>query len=337
MTVTHAPDAAKLEVLKRLQTPTLEIDLSAIPRDVTAPEVRQLVIDATEDKRWVFYPGEAEARARLKTLRDQRDAALYAALEQERNEKRRLDAALEAARVAAHAEHLRKIEEANANFRAGTAAQKLTFLAGKLSKPVTAWPAILGQDVRGASAIKVSTRIWQADVFRRHIHRQRARQASPTVSVESVAGWLVQRYAIAATESTSVRVAVWDFLSALERVGYLRRRVRQEFEIIRDVLGNETEVPRPPVKAKALESATRGYCWARGGADASQFWSAVRKTGVHVSPGEATLLLTAWQAPRLRMSNVETYAQTVAARLGIPAEKVVELLAAAGVLERGLA
>ncbi|WMY08662.1 hypothetical protein [Paraburkholderia phenoliruptrix] len=67
-------------------------------------------------------------------------------------------------------------------------------------------------------------------------------------------------------------------------------------------------VPRPPAKAKALEFATRGYCWARGGADASQFWSAVRKTGVHVSPSEATLLLTAWQAPRLRMSNVETRA-----------------------------
>lgn len=136
--------------------------------------------------------------------------------------------------------------------------------------------------------------------------------------------------------SRAVRVAVWDFLSALERVGSLRRRMRQKFEMIRDVLGNETEVPRPPVKAKALEFATRGYCCARGGTDASQFCSAVRKTCVHVSPAEGTLLLIAWQAPRLGMSNVETYPQTVAARLSIAAEKAVELLAAAGVIKRGL-
>ncbi|SIT46181.1 conserved hypothetical protein [Paraburkholderia ribeironis] len=54
VTVTHEPDALKLEVLKRLQTPTLEIDLSAVPRDVTALEVRRRVLDATEGKRWVF-------------------------------------------------------------------------------------------------------------------------------------------------------------------------------------------------------------------------------------------------------------------------------------------
>ncbi|WGS45257.1 hypothetical protein LFL97_21145 [Burkholderia sp. JSH-S8] len=159
----------------------MEIDLSAVPRDVTAPEVQRLVLDATESKRWVFYPGEAEARGRLKALRNQRNAAAYAAFEQEHREERRRDAALNAARADARANHLVKIENANACFRAGTPAQKLEFLEGKLGKPVTAWPAILGHDVRGASAIKVSTRIWQADVFRRHIHRQRKR-LSPAVS-----------------------------------------------------------------------------------------------------------------------------------------------------------
>lgn len=234
VTVTHEPDAPKLEALKRLQTPTLEIDLSAVPRDVTAHEVRRLVLDAAEGKRWVFYPGEAEARAYLKALRTQRDAAFSAALERERQEERRF----EAARAAARVERLRKIERANACFRDSTAAQKLTFLEAKLGKSVNAWPASLGHEVRGGSAFRVSTRIWQADVFRKYIHGQRTRHPNLRVTVEAVAEWLVQRYAIASTDSTFVRVAVWDFLSALERVGHLRRRVRQEFEILRDVLSH---------------------------------------------------------------------------------------------------
>lgn len=336
VTVTHKPDAPKLEALKRLQTATLEIDLSAVPRDVTAPEVRRLVLDATGGKHWVFYPGEAEARARLKALRNQRNAVFYAALEQERQEERRLDAALNAARADARADRLVRIEKANARFRAATPARKLAFLAEKLGKPVTAWPAILGHDVRGASAIKVSTRVWQADVFRRHVHRQRALQLNPKVTVEAVADWLVERYDIASTESTSVRVAVWDFLSVLERADYLRRRVRQDFEILRDVLGDETEVLNPEAKARALETATHGYCWARGG-DTSQFWSAVRKTGVHVAPSDATMLLRAWQDPGLRMSNEAAYARSVATRLRIPVEKAVELLVVAGLFVRGVA
>jgi hypothetical protein len=307
------------------------------------------VLAATQGKRWVFYPGQEEAQARLKALRKQRDAASqaaqkvlpteqdaesYPALEEVYARERRLDAELAEARAVARGQHLWKIEKANAAFRAATVTQKLAFLADKLGKPVTAWPAIIGHDVRGVSAINVSTRIWQADVFRRHILRQRARHAIPTVNVETVADWLVQRYDIESTKSTSVRVAVWDFLSVLERADYLRRRMRQEFEILRDVLGDEIEVPSTEAKASALERATRGYRWARGCGDASQFWSAVRNTGVHVSPSDATMLLRAWQAPSLRMSNEAVYAKNVAVMLRIPVEKAVELLAAAGVFVR---
>lgn len=159
------------------------------------------------------------------------------------------------------ADRLVKIEKANARFRSATPAQKVAFLTAKLGKPVTSWPAILGHEVRGASAINVSTRIWQADVFRRHILRQRARNPNQRVTVEAVADWLIERYGIASSESTSVRVAVWDFLSTLERADYLRRCVRQEFEILRDVLGDETRVPSPEAKAKALGSQRRFSGW----------------------------------------------------------------------------
>ncbi|HIE1299428.1 MULTISPECIES: competence protein CoiA family protein [Burkholderia] len=336
VTVTHEPDLLKLEALKRLQTPALEIDLSAAPRAVTVPEARRLVIDAIENKRWLFYPGETEAKAQLTALRNQRDAAAYAALDEVYREERRLDVALNAARADAIADRLMKIEKNNARFRSATPAEKLAFLTAKLGTPVTAWPAILGHNVRGASAIKVSTRIWQADVFRRHILRQRARNPHQSVTVEEVADWLIERNDIALSESTSVRVAVWDFLSVLERADYLRRRVRQEFEILRDVLGDETQVPSQEAKARTLETVTHGYCWARAAADVSQFWSAVRKTGVHVAPSDATTLLRAWQEPRHRISNEAVYAQSVATRLRIPVEKAVELLAAAGVFVRAV-
>ncbi|VVD61118.1 hypothetical protein PEP31012_00106 [Pandoraea eparura] len=337
VTVTHEPDRPKLEALKRLQTPALEIDLSAVPRDVTASEVRRLVLDAAEGKCWLFYPREAEARARLEALRNRRDAAEYASLDEVYREERRLDAALNAARADAITDRLVKIEMANARFRSATSAQKLAFLVTKLGKPVTAWPAILGHDVRGGSAIKVSTRIWQADVFRRHILRRRARNPNQRITVEAVADWLIERYDIASSESTSVRVAVWDYFSALEQADYLRRCVRQEFEILWDVLGDETRVPSSDAKARASKTAPLGYCWARGDVDTSRFWSAVRKTGVHVAPSEATILLNTWQEPGRRMSNEAAYAQSVATTLRISVEKAVELLAAAGVFVRAVA
>ena len=246
VTVTHEPDKAKLEALKRLQTPTLEIDLSAVPRDAKAPDVRKLVLEATKGKRWVFYPGEAEARAQLKVLRNQRDAASYVALEQQRLVQHQPDAALDAARADGRTdgrtERLQTIERANACYRDSNDDRKLAFLEHKLGKPETMWPRIFGLEVRGASAIGVSTRIWQADVFRRYIHGRGARDMKPRLTVEWVADWLVQRYAVASTESTTVRVAAGDFLSALERVGYLRRRLSKEFEFLWDVLGDEADL-----------------------------------------------------------------------------------------------
>ncbi|WP_322045791.1 competence protein CoiA family protein [Paraburkholderia sp. J67] len=242
VTVTHEVDAPKRETLKRLGAPTLEIDQSAVPRNVTAPELRRRVLDAIEGKRWVFYPGEAEAWAQLNALRQQSDAvsraASHAVVDQQRQGQRRQEAALNAARADTQAERLRMIASANAAFRSATSERQLAFLEQKLGKPVTTWPASIGQDVRGAEAIPASTRIWQADVFRRYIHGRGARY-HPRVSVEPVADWLVQRYAIASTELTSVRDAVWNFLSALGRAGYLRRGERLEFDIIRDVLGDD--------------------------------------------------------------------------------------------------
>ncbi|MDW4746746.1 hypothetical protein NQ344_26820, partial [Escherichia coli] len=85
-----------------------------------------------ENKRWLFYPGETEAKAQLTALRNQRDAAAYAALDEVYREERRLDVALNAARADAIADRLMKIEKNNARFRSATPAEKLAFLTAKL-------------------------------------------------------------------------------------------------------------------------------------------------------------------------------------------------------------
>lgn len=123
----------------------------------------------------------------------------------------------------------------------------------------------------------------------------------------------------------------------LERVGYLRWRVRQEFEILRDELGTETQVPSPEAKTMALETATRGLIWSQDLADESQFWSAVRKTAVHVAPGEARMLISAWRDARLRRANAAAYTRSVATTLRIPVETAVEFLTKAGVFVRVVA
>ncbi len=47
--------------------------------------------------------------------------------------------------------------------------------------------------------------------------------------------------------------------------------------------------------------------------------------------------MTAWQAPRLRMTNEAAHAESVVTRLRIAVEKAVELLATAGVFVRTVA
>ncbi|MFM0629344.1 hypothetical protein [Paraburkholderia xenovorans] len=72
--------------------------------------------------------------------------------------------------------------------------------------------------------MKAHTRIWQADVFRKFIHGQRSLRSNPVLTVDGVAEWMTHRYAVLPAASTSLRVAVWDFLRVLEEAAIFAGR-----------------------------------------------------------------------------------------------------------------
>ncbi|GAB7536103.1 competence protein CoiA family protein [Burkholderia sp. 3C] len=335
VTVTHKPEKPKLEVLRRLQVPTLEIDLSSAPRDATAHEIRNLVLSASERKRWAFYPGQVEAIEELNRMQRQRDLEAYDELVREEQEERRLNVARTEAHADKLAEIFKRTERIHATFRALPPRQKLEFLEDELGKPAVFWPAILGQSVRGADAIRVPSRIWQADVFREYILGRKSRGALALVKLEEIADWLHERYEIPAANSRPVRVALWHFLSGLERADYLSKLNGQQFKVLRDRLGDESRIPTLEEKARIQEEALRGCQWSSRKPDIGKFRQTVRDMGIFISPGvERDILLELQEQATCWRYIPESYAKLTAWRIELPVELVVGLLTSAGVFVR---
>lgn len=324
--VTHEPDGNKLAQLDRLAIPALEIDLSDVARDVTIDALTRRIVDTVAGKRWLFYPGWAEARAVFDARRREEEARLEedgaeiaAEYARERALARRERAAAAAQRDAAR----RKIERANKLFRQAPDAGKTEFLAGKLGLAEQDWPLLFGSKVRWASAVKAHARIWQADVFRRFIYRQRGKRTASELTVECVAEWLTQRYDVLPSASRSLPVAVWDFMSLLAKHGYLRRNSGQEFEILKDVLPEQERLaPTHPQSPAAL--ATRGLFWSRSLGDEMQIYLAAEQAGVRPDAAMQSLMA------RVYLDSVAEYAHRVSVALRLSLEQTVEFLVAAG-------
>jgi len=63
--VTHGVDREKLQRIRQLDTPTLEIDLSTMGGRLTREQFRDLVVDQIVGKRWVHHPALAGRRRAL--------------------------------------------------------------------------------------------------------------------------------------------------------------------------------------------------------------------------------------------------------------------------------
>ncbi|WP_238467391.1 competence protein CoiA family protein [Paraburkholderia tagetis] len=325
--VTHEVDAYKLAQLERLATPALAIDLSDVERDVTVDALTERIVETAAGKRWLFYPGWAEALAIL----DARLKEDEARLAEEEAEAAAAFAAERATVLARQAAARLKVERANELFRQAPDADKMEFLARKLTLAERDWPTVLGGSVRCASSVKARTRIWQADVFRKFIHGQRSLRSRPALTVDAVAAWLTQRYAVLPTASTSLRVAVRDFLCLLETHGYLRRKVSEEFEILKDALSVPGQTPRYVLHPAA--AATRGLFWTRNYLDESKVSFAAEQSGVSLSLDAARRLIGNSSFASISRTEAE-FAHSVSVAFQLPLEKAAEFLVAAGIFVR---
>lgn len=323
--VTNEPDPHKLAQLERIGMPALEINLSHVDREITVEALSHQIIDTVIGKRWLFYPGWTEALSILETRLKEEEAEAATGYARERAVVRRERAAA----LAQQATIRRQLDRANEVFRSATAADKKAFLARKLGLAEREWPPVLGGAVRGASSVNASARIWQTDVFRKFIYGQRSLRDKPTVTVQTVAEWLTHRYAVSPAASTRLRVAVWDFLSALETHGYLFRRMRQEFEILKDVLPGHEQRGHTLHPAVAV---TRGLLWSSNHVEESELYLASEQTGIPLSP-EAVRHLKASRLVAVTRSEAE-FTRSVSAALRVSLERTVEFLVAAGIFVR---
>ncbi|WP_185702635.1 competence protein CoiA family protein [Burkholderia sp. Bp8991] len=333
--VTHEPDNDKLVQLDRLAMPALEIDLSDVARDVTVDALTHRILDTVAAKRWLFYPGWAEAQAQLDARLAEEEAEFAAEHARERAQERRehdLARRERAAELARQAAGRRKREAAYERFRQALEAEKQAFVAWKLGLAEREWPPVFGSPVRGAASVPALARTWQADVFRKFIQGQRSLRSAPALSVEVVAEWLTERYAVLPAASTSLRVAVWDFLSLLETHGYLRRRVRQEFEILKDALLAPGEF-EPTHALHPAAAATRGLFWSHNYVDQEQLHLAAEQTGVRLPHDVMRRMRGRHSAAGAPLSEAE-YTHSVSVALRLPLGQTVEFLVAAGFFVR---
>lgn len=62
ITVTHGVDDDKLVKIRKLGKPSLEIDLSSTPRNITREELKKIIADETTCKQWLYQPRRSKVQ-----------------------------------------------------------------------------------------------------------------------------------------------------------------------------------------------------------------------------------------------------------------------------------
>lgn len=250
--VTHFSNKAKKAKLTALQIPAVEVDLSDVPRVVTAADLKVRLLDSVEDKSWLYYPGLSDAEATLREVREQQSVTEEVAERRTARGAKKLDERdrpyvrnpwfsdwHENRRLSPSQQ--RKIEAANLSFRNSPEPRKLAFLTAKLGINALRWPSLLNAPVMWEDSLGVSRRIWQADVFRRFVRGALAStgNACQELNVGAITKWLSSRYDFPLGSDIRVRVAVLAYLRWLEEQGYLRRVSESDFVALYDDLPRE--------------------------------------------------------------------------------------------------
>ncbi|NKA95826.1 hypothetical protein GO283_04380 [Ralstonia solanacearum] len=250
--VTHFSNKGKKAKLNALQIPAVEVDLSDVPRSVTADDLKSRLLDAVDEKSWLYYPGLVEAEEKLREMRGQQSETNKVATRQTARRDKELEernrSPIESPWSGDWGENRRlspsqrrKVEAANRNFFNSPEPRKLAFVTAKLGINALKWPSLLDVAVMWDDVLGVSRRIWQADIFRRFVRDALAapQDIDQELNVGVVTKWLSSRYGFHPALDIRVRVAVLAYLQWLGERGYLRRLSESEFVAVREALPAE--------------------------------------------------------------------------------------------------
>lgn len=214
MYFTHRVDQVKREKLAKMGLPSLEVDLSNLDISSGFQAVRQRVLHDVENKEWLFYPGERDAKASLikelaaeiEKLNQEYDARV--ADEKNKAEERRRAAEQGPPEVA----------EANEKYRLLPDSEKERLLRQSLS--ITGpWPYFLERPSAACSAIASPPRLWQAALFSRFVYRN-AKPGSK-LYLATLVKWVIGRFGLVENRRSEATAAVRMYLGYLKGCGFL--------------------------------------------------------------------------------------------------------------------
>lgn len=232
--VTHFCDEEKIRRIEQLGLPVVELDLSHLKPPITMADLRTWVVQLLGRKKWLVNPRRIELQ---KAAEEEAKANLQRILTEE-------------------AKWAPNKGIWDRRYKTWTCAEKLDYALNRLRLTEGEIPAYLNHKTRGDRAFPCNRRVWQTAVFADFIYRK-----VPPLSVSAgyVAEWLADGFEIADPYPYALKVAIWDFLSNLERVGCLERTHRQEFTIRLNSI--------PAINAAAKRTNSQEVKQARSAAD----------------------------------------------------------------------
>lgn len=255
MFFTHQVDEAKRLKLRAMGLPVIEIDLSHVEVDTGFNGVRQRVLHDVENKEWLFYPGELEAKAELTTTLN--NAVIQIDLDYEKHlaeGKRKDETQLRRSQArdeerARDAERLRRGHE---RYQAVPLAEKECRLRESLGISGV-WPHYLNRPSVQASAIPQPVRVWQAGIFAAFIFRKGG--SRPRIQLEPLLAWAVVRFGVADDHVSDARAAIKLFLGYLRGCGFLEKSSYSPYEpdyytVVHDAL-------TLPVRTRKIENESK--------------------------------------------------------------------------------
>jgi hypothetical protein len=242
MCFTHAVDEEKLQIIRELGLPAIEIDLNSIDLDNGIAGVRERVLEDTGFKRWLFYPGEIEARDALLRVIEQEVVEINAAYFAKQAKEERQRQAREDRKKAQDQEKQVALDR----YRSLTTEEKELRLRNQLGI-AGSWPRHLQVMNMTNDAIAAPPRLWQASLFYRFVYRK---PINFDFTLNQATSWVKERFDARPETGLSVMKAVQSFLGYLKGCGFLKREYNPYDSDSYRILYNDL-LPPPRVKGKS--------------------------------------------------------------------------------------
>lgn len=230
----HEVDQDKRSKLERLGSPVIEVDLSDLDVHAGFDAIRMRVLEETAYKKWLVYPGEAQAKAALlERLQQESDAIdekhrraeMAAQRKQQQREQERLD-------------RQRRIAQAHEHYRNLPPAVKEQRLRADLGIGQT-WPRYLRLANEHNRAIDGLPHLWQASLFQRFIFRKPSH--AYTFNLGEAVLWVHNRFGMQSGSIADGRETIRKFLAYLGGCGFIKRIYNHYGDDLYTVLHNQLQ------------------------------------------------------------------------------------------------